>query len=97
LSVIGVPAVLVPLPGAPRDHQTKNAMVLVKAGAAVCVKDSELDGARLVMEVEGLLADPQRLLSMSIAARELGIPDASDRVAGLALRHASGETAGANR
>ncbi len=97
LSVIGVPAVLVPLPGAPRDHQTKNAMVLVKAGAAVCVKDSELDGARLVMEVEGLLADPQRLLSMSFAARELGMPDASDRVADLALRHASGEIAGVNR
>ncbi|HZA86543.1 MAG TPA: UDP-N-acetylglucosamine--N-acetylmuramyl-(pentapeptide) pyrophosphoryl-undecaprenol N-acetylglucosamine transferase, partial [Acidimicrobiales bacterium] len=53
----GVPAVLVPSPHVTADHQTANARHLVEAGAAVLVPDGELDGARLVAEVDGLLAD----------------------------------------
>ena len=51
LAVVGPPAVLVPLPIAPRDHQTANAAALVRAGAAVLVPDGELDGDRLVREL----------------------------------------------
>ena len=69
LTAAGVPAVLVPLPGAPGDHQTANARALVRAGAAVMVNDSALDGARLVSEVDALLANPARLEAMSRAAR----------------------------
>ena len=47
LLLAGVPALLVPLPGAPRDHQTRNAEALVAAGAAVLVPDAECDGDRL--------------------------------------------------
>ena len=47
LLVAGVPAILVPLPGAPRDHQTRNAEALVAMGAAVHVPDPECDGRRL--------------------------------------------------
>ena len=35
LAAAGVPSILVPLPGAPGDHQTANARVLERAGAAV--------------------------------------------------------------
>ncbi len=41
LAVVGLPAVLVPLPGAPNDHQTANARALVDAGAARLVPDAE--------------------------------------------------------
>ena len=44
----GCPAVLVPLPIAPRDHQTANAAALVRPGAAILVPDAELDGDRVV-------------------------------------------------
>ncbi len=37
LTAVGLPAVLVPLPGAPSDHQTRNAQTLERAGAAVMV------------------------------------------------------------
>ncbi len=37
LAAAGVPSVLVPLPGAPGDHQTRNAEALVGVGAAVLV------------------------------------------------------------
>ena len=42
LAAAGMPAVLVPLPGAPGDHQTANADGARAAGAAVVVPDAEL-------------------------------------------------------
>ncbi|WP_419926544.1 undecaprenyldiphospho-muramoylpentapeptide beta-N-acetylglucosaminyltransferase [Candidatus Poriferisocius sp.] len=83
LAVVGLPSVLIPLPGAPGDHQTANAAGLVAAGGAVMVSDAELDGARLVSEVDGLLATPQLLASMGMAAAGLGRRDADNRVADL--------------
>src|SRR5262249_53588010 len=47
LTAMGVPAILVPLPIATRDHQTANAQVLVDAGGAVLIPDDELDVDRL--------------------------------------------------
>jgi UDP-N-acetylglucosamine:LPS N-acetylglucosamine transferase len=83
LTTVGMPSVLIPLPGAPGDHQTANADALVAAGAAVKVPDSELDPTRLAAEIDALLADPARLELMSRAARTLGRPDATARFADL--------------
>jgi UDP-N-acetylglucosamine--N-acetylmuramyl-(pentapeptide) pyrophosphoryl-undecaprenol N-acetylglucosamine transferase len=78
LAVAGVPAVLVPLPGAPGDHQTANARVLERAGAAVLLPDGDCTPAGLVGVVEGLLADPARLAAMGRAAASVSRPDAAD-------------------
>lgn len=88
VAVTGTPVVLVPLPNAPDDHQTRNAEALVDAGAAILLPDAELDGARLARELDALLAPPThggptRLDEMSRAARTVGRPDAADRVADL--------------
>jgi undecaprenyldiphospho-muramoylpentapeptide beta-N-acetylglucosaminyltransferase len=83
LLVAGVPAILVPLPGAPRDHQTKNAEALVRIGAALHLPDPECDGRRLADELEALLSDPTRLQAMREAAQGLSHPDAAARVAEL--------------
>jgi UDP-N-acetylglucosamine--N-acetylmuramyl-(pentapeptide) pyrophosphoryl-undecaprenol N-acetylglucosamine transferase len=88
LLVAGVPAILVPLPGAPRDHQTRNAEALVAAGAAILVPDDECTADRLEAELLALLADPGRLAAMSVAARALGHPDAAAKVAELVDAHA---------
>ena len=90
LAAIGAAAILVPLPGAPSDHQTANARVMADAGAATLVRDAELDGARLQSEVEALLGDADRLGGMSKAASALGRHDAADQVAALAEEHARG-------
>jgi UDP-N-acetylglucosamine--N-acetylmuramyl-(pentapeptide) pyrophosphoryl-undecaprenol N-acetylglucosamine transferase len=83
LAEVGLPGLLVPLPIAPRDHQTANAAALVRAGAAILVPDDELDGARLVRELQPLLDDPEGLAAKGLAARSLARPDAADRVADL--------------
>ncbi len=62
------PAVLVPYPHAPHDHQTHNARVLSDAGAGLLLPDEQATGDRLAELIEPLLADPARLTAMSAAA-----------------------------
>ena len=88
LAEAGVGAILVPLPQAPRDHQTANAAALVRAGAARLIPDADLTSDRLLAEVEPLLDDPERLVRMGVAAHTLAQPDAADAVAELVERHA---------
>jgi UDP-N-acetylglucosamine--N-acetylmuramyl-(pentapeptide) pyrophosphoryl-undecaprenol N-acetylglucosamine transferase len=88
LTVTGTPSVLVPLPGAPGDHQSANADVLKRNGAAVVVKDQDLDTGRLSKDLDELFSDLGRLARMARAAVHLGRPDAAERVADLAERHA---------
>ena len=77
LAVAGVPSILVPLPGAPGDHQTANARVLERAGAAILLPDARCDAATLATALDGLLAEPGLLEAMGEAAASLGRPDAA--------------------
>ena len=77
LTASGKPSVVVPLPTATDDHQRKNALALVKEGAAVMVEQRELSGDRLAAEVLSLAADRERRRAMGDAARRLARPDAA--------------------
>jgi UDP-N-acetylglucosamine--N-acetylmuramyl-(pentapeptide) pyrophosphoryl-undecaprenol N-acetylglucosamine transferase len=90
LATVGLPAILIPLPGAPGDHQTANARFLERVGAARLVPDSELTADRLQTELDDLLADRGRLAAMQEAGRSVARPEAADRVAALAEEHARG-------
>jgi undecaprenyldiphospho-muramoylpentapeptide beta-N-acetylglucosaminyltransferase len=90
LAAAGLPAVLVPSPYVTADQQTGNARHLVDAGAAVLVPDADLDGARLVAEVDGILGDPGRHAAMAAAARTWARPHAAGAIADLAVEHARG-------
>ncbi|MEX2503472.1 MAG: undecaprenyldiphospho-muramoylpentapeptide beta-N-acetylglucosaminyltransferase [Egicoccus sp.] len=85
LTVLGLPAVLVPYPHATGDHQTLNAEALEQTGAATMVADDDLDGATLVATAEPLLTDAQRYARMATASRAFGRPDAAANVARLVL------------
>jgi UDP-N-acetylglucosamine--N-acetylmuramyl-(pentapeptide) pyrophosphoryl-undecaprenol N-acetylglucosamine transferase len=90
LAAVGMPAVLIPLPGAPGDHQTANARALEQVGAAVVLAQAVLTVDRLAAELDRLLADPDRLAEMGDAARSVARPGAAAAVAGLAEEHARG-------
>ena len=81
LAVMGKPSLLVPLPGAPGDHQTANAKAL--GSAAEVIPQSEFDGERLLSEIDRLVRDPELLETMSAAAAAHARPDASSAVADL--------------
>jgi UDP-N-acetylglucosamine--N-acetylmuramyl-(pentapeptide) pyrophosphoryl-undecaprenol N-acetylglucosamine transferase len=88
LPAVGLPAILVPYPHS-GQHQLPNARYLADRGAAVVVADADLTGARLLGEVQALMAEPGRLASMSAAARQLAVPDAAARI-GAELRRLGG-------
>lgn len=90
LAAVGLPAVLVPSPVVTADQQTRNAEQLVAAGGAVLVADAELDGARLVLEVDRLLGDDAGRAAMAQAALACARPDAAGAIAALAAEHARG-------
>ncbi len=90
LTVAGLPAILVPLPGAPGDHQTANAQRLASAGAAVLIPDGEFDATRLAVELDRLIEDAPLRRTMGAAARALARPEAAQAVATLAEEHARG-------
>jgi len=83
LAAAGVPAILVPLPGAPGDHQTANAKAFASNGAAVVLADAECTPDRLAEVVEPLIGDPERLQAMGRAARDQARPDAAVALAAL--------------
>ncbi len=83
LTVIGTPSVLVPLPGAPGNHQRLNAERLAGVGAALIVEDAAATPEELATALDALLADEERRRSMGEAARRIGRPDAAERVASL--------------
>jgi UDP-N-acetylglucosamine--N-acetylmuramyl-(pentapeptide) pyrophosphoryl-undecaprenol N-acetylglucosamine transferase len=83
LAVVGLPSILVPLPGAPGDHQAANARALADVDAAIIVPDAELDGDRLRFEVDALLRDTGRRQRMETAAASIGRPDAPSAIADL--------------
>lgn len=90
LMATGVPAILVPLPIAPRDHQRANADSVVASGGAVVVADSEFDTDRLEQELGRLLADPVRLATMAAAMRGAATVDAAEKAAAVVMEAAGG-------
>jgi len=86
IAAAGKPAVFVPFPRAADDHQRVNAEALAKHGAAVVVEESKLEGVWLAETIAALLQDPQRLQTMSRAARELAHPNAASDIAAMAAR-----------
>ncbi len=84
LAAAGTPAVLVPYPSATGDHQTKNARVFERAGAAVVVPEPEL--AVVPDLVRSLLSDAGRLATMRAAMQRLARPHAADEIAEEVIR-----------
>jgi UDP-N-acetylglucosamine--N-acetylmuramyl-(pentapeptide) pyrophosphoryl-undecaprenol N-acetylglucosamine transferase len=80
LSVVGRPAILVPLPHAIDDHQTANARALTERGAATLMRQSDMNEQSLLAVLKQFLEHPQRLSAMAAAAFAGAMPDAVAKV-----------------
>ena len=85
ICVAGKPSVLVPFPLAAEDHQTVNAQLLVKQGAALMVSDKEAE-LRLVDTLLALVNDKEKCASFSKAAFQLGKKNADRFIAELIIK-----------
>jgi UDP-N-acetylglucosamine--N-acetylmuramyl-(pentapeptide) pyrophosphoryl-undecaprenol N-acetylglucosamine transferase len=76
-----IPAILVPLPTAAAQHQTSNAAMLERAGAAIHLPQQQLSGSRLRELIGGLLDDPARLRALADGAAQRARPRAAETIA----------------
>lgn len=80
IAVAGVGALFIPFPHAVDDHQTLNARPLVQAGAALLMPQSQLSVEALVSTLAPVLSDADRLREMARAARQQGLPKATQTI-----------------
>jgi len=81
LTVIGRPAIMVPLPGALDQDQKANAEVLARAGGGWMIEQAALTADRLAADIATAMGEPDRLAKAAAAARSLARPDAAERLA----------------
>ncbi|RYE78307.1 MAG: UDP-N-acetylglucosamine--N-acetylmuramyl-(pentapeptide) pyrophosphoryl-undecaprenol N-acetylglucosamine transferase, partial [Hyphomicrobiales bacterium] len=86
LTVLGRPAILVPLPGALDADQKNNALVMETADAGWIMEQATLTPQSLGTRLTSLLSDPALLPKAAAAARSLGQPDAVVKLADVAER-----------
>jgi len=84
LTVLGRPAILVPLPGAIDADQRNNALVVEAAGGGWIAEQATLTPQSLASRLTTLLSDPATLTKAADAARSLGQPRAVEKLADLA-------------
>jgi UDP-N-acetylglucosamine--N-acetylmuramyl-(pentapeptide) pyrophosphoryl-undecaprenol N-acetylglucosamine transferase len=80
LVAAGRPALLVPFPQAADDHQTKNALAMVRIGAAEMLPQAQLTPDTLRAQLIALLTNPEHLEAMSQAARSAAKPHALENI-----------------
>jgi UDP-N-acetylglucosamine--N-acetylmuramyl-(pentapeptide) pyrophosphoryl-undecaprenol N-acetylglucosamine transferase len=83
LTVMGRPAILVPLPHAIDNDQLQNAIRLAESYGAWCIEQKDLSAERLAGVIGHLFQSPQMLADAAEAAKRLGRPDAVIRLADL--------------
>ena len=80
LCLLGKPSILVPSPNVAEDHQTHNAMALVKKDAGVLVKDMDAKD-QMVATALSLIHDTARLEALRANILTLALPDSAKRIA----------------
>lgn len=85
MTALGLPSILIPLPTAADDHQTKNAAYLSNMGAACLLPQKETSSADLLAEIQNLVFSPSQRIKMAEASKSLGRPLAASHVADLIL------------
>lgn len=79
LCLVGKPVVFVPSPNVSEDHQTKNAMALVKKEAAVLVADKDANKI-LIDKTFDLLNDDLQMKHLGTQILKLAKPNASEEI-----------------
>jgi UDP-N-acetylglucosamine--N-acetylmuramyl-(pentapeptide) pyrophosphoryl-undecaprenol N-acetylglucosamine transferase len=80
LTVAKKASILVPFPHATDNHQELNARSIESVGAAIVVREAELDGHRLADLIQRLQGDPDQIARMERAAATAGRPEAAREI-----------------
>lgn len=88
LAYFGVPSLLVPYPTAAEDHQTRNAEIFDRAGAARLLTEKDLNANVLADAVRDILFNPAGGKAMKAAANSMASRDSAEKIAKLIVEQA---------
>ncbi len=80
LTFLGMPSILIPLPGTWGDEQRKNARILANVGATVTLEQEDATPERLASEIERIMTNSEVRTAMGTAALSRSRPDAASRL-----------------
>jgi UDP-N-acetylglucosamine--N-acetylmuramyl-(pentapeptide) pyrophosphoryl-undecaprenol N-acetylglucosamine transferase len=80
LTVMGKPMLLIPYPHAADNHQEINAQMIVRAGGAKMIRESELSGIGLAEEILDLVSSDGKRQKMANMALKFGEPNAAKKI-----------------
>lgn len=86
LAYFGVPSLLVPYPFAADDHQTRNAEVFAKEGAARLLTEKEINADVLADAVRDILMNPKKSDEMKRAANKIAVRNSAEKIADLIVK-----------
>ena len=79
LCIVGKPTIFIPSPNVSEDHQTKNAKAIVERGAAILIKESNLDDEFKIV-FEAIVKDQGKLLNLTENIKKLAKPNATKAI-----------------
>ena len=79
LQLLGKAAILVPSPNVAEDHQTKNALALVKHDAAIMVTDADAS-SQLVDTMLNTVVDTEKTVSLGMNVEKMALRDAAEHI-----------------
>ncbi|MEQ1665320.1 MAG: undecaprenyldiphospho-muramoylpentapeptide beta-N-acetylglucosaminyltransferase [Bdellovibrionales bacterium] len=86
LAACGKAAILIPLPSAADDHQTKNALALSSMNGAVLLPQSELTPERLIKEIQKFKDNPKEVSKLEENIKKFHKPHAAEEIAKLIFK-----------
>ena len=89
LMTVGLPAILIPFSLAIDDHQTANANVMKKIGAAEIIHEKELKNGKLTLLLRNWIEDRSKLQQRACLAASMSKPNATNEIVKSCLNYVS--------
>ena len=80
ISIVGRPAILIPLKHAKDDHQLRNARIFAEEGGAMVIEETPSLVEDLSEKLKLILNSPSKTSAMADKALKMGKPDASKNI-----------------
>ena len=80
ISIVGKPAIFIPLPSMSANRQEDNALVLKKLGAAKIILNKDMCAEKLSEEIDDIICDGLELEEMGKIANQIAPSNVEDRI-----------------
>ena len=75
-----IPAILIPSPYVPNNHQYKNAVSLEKTKAAIVIEEKNLNSDILINTIDSVLNNDVKANSMKKALKDISVTDSATKI-----------------